>query len=224
MSNPFGNVDENATPIAGEESGLNRRRLLDAAVGGFALVASGLLVPGRLVEETEAADHPVRGIQRRKEQRRKRVRHEKRRRRTQGANNGSRAPGAIIDGIRWGLYSEAGAFEVEFWDSRNHYESRHVQNFEFVELRTNDTVGILWINKRYFFWAENIFGPLWVEIGYGGEWSTTRGWLDGTTVFSGYLKEYRLAPDMIVDGFKFTVERVPDDDDYKKPSLTIRKQ
>jgi hypothetical protein len=54
----------------------SRRWLLGAAAGSFALAASGLVLPIWLVEEAEAAEYPVRRIQRRKDQRRKKRRNE----------------------------------------------------------------------------------------------------------------------------------------------------
>jgi hypothetical protein len=224
---------------AGERAGeaqtaWSRRAVLGAAGGGFALARSGLLLPAWLGAEAEAANDPVRHIQHRKDRRRIKQRHKKHQgrhhRRTHGNHKANRSPGALIDGIRWGYYSEAGVFDVEFWVRTNAghgwglKDSQRVPNEHFVELRTTDVIGILWINHRYFLRAENVFGAVHVRLGYGGNFGST-GWVDGTTVVDDYvLPEYQNAPDMVVDGFKFTVGRAADDDDYKKPSLSIRKQ
>jgi hypothetical protein len=215
-----GHTDEARNPT--------RRALLGAA-GGFALAASGLLLPGRLVEDAEADSNPVRRLQQRKNQRRKKARnrkHSRNRRRTHGKKRGF----ALIDGIRWGYYSEAGPFDVQFWARANAgrswgiISSQHIPNDNFVELKTTDVIGILWINERYFLRAENFLGAVHLTLGHGGTFTNNHGWENGTDFIRDYdLKVRALAPDMIVDGFKFTVERLEDDDDYKKLSLSIRK-
>ena len=83
----------------------------------------------------------------------------------------------------------------------------------------------LWINGRYYFEGFNRFGTLVVSSGYSGS-INSNGWKDGTTVVSEYAlpRDGSHAPDMVVDGFRFSVESYGEDDDYNKPSLTIRKQ
>ncbi len=210
-------------------AGDRRRLLLGGAASGLALAANGLFLPERLANEVEADNHPVRGIQKRKAQRRRKARNKKHKRRQRNKKNHGNGF-AIIDGIRWGYYSEAGPFDVQFWGRTNAgrswgiIESKQIPNESFVELRTTDVVGILWINDRYFLRAENYLGALHLTIGHGGTFTSNHGWENGTHVLTDYsLPEGKLAPDMIVDGFKFTVERIPDDSDFKKPSLTIRR-
>jgi hypothetical protein len=216
---------------------LSRRHLLGAAAGGFALATSGLLVPEWLVDEAEAGEHPVRRIQGRKEQQRQKRHHRRENRRQlqrrQDDQKGNHAPGAFIDGIRWGIYSPpgTGAFDIEFWaidptlDVWVRAASRHVQGEFFVELRTTNTIGVLWINRRYYFDGTNSFGTLKVSCGYGGSIGGF-GWSNGTTVVDDFaLPRYgSQAPDMVVDGFKFSVSSNGEDDDFKKPSLDIRRQ
>lgn len=209
---------------------LDRRNLLLGGVAtGLALAANGLFLPADLANQAEADNHPVRGIQKRKARRRQKARSQKHKRRK--SNRKDHGDGfAFIDGIRWGYYSEAGPFNVQFWGRINAgrawgiIESKQIANDTFVELRTTDVVGILWINDRYFLRAENVLGALHLTMGYGGTFTSNHGWENGTHVLTDYsLPENKLAPDMNVDGFKFTVERIEDDSDYKKPSLTIRK-
>lgn len=86
-----------------EELPVLSRRTLFGATGGFALAASGLLLPDWLVEEAEAADkHPVRGVQQRKEQRRKKQRNERDRRRKahRRRDDSTKPPGLGPKGIR----------------------------------------------------------------------------------------------------------------------------
>lgn len=207
-----------------------RRLLLGGVASGMALAANGLVLPAWLADEAEAAGHPVGNVQRRKSTRRRKARARKHHhhRRKNRKNHGNKF--AIIDGIRWGYYSEAGPFNVQFWGRTNAgrawgiIDQKQIPNDEFVELRTTDVVGILWINDRFFLRAENFLGALHLTIGYGGTFTNNHGWENGTRVLSDYsLPEGKLAPDMVVDGFRFTVERIDDDADFKKPSLTIRK-
>ena len=93
--------------------------MLGAAAGGFALAASGLLLPAWLVEEAAADNHPVRGVQDRKQQRRDKRRHElehnrrvKRRQRQQGA---TKAPGAFIKGVRMKVVANYGPLKIKWW-------------------------------------------------------------------------------------------------------------
>jgi hypothetical protein len=75
-------------------SAWNRRMLLGAVAGGFALTASGLLLPERLVDAAKLDHHPVRRIQKRQDQRREKRRNrlERRRHHQQRKQNG-RPPG-----------------------------------------------------------------------------------------------------------------------------------
>ena len=72
--------DDEAEHILAERHALSRRALIGAA-GGFALVTSGLLVPDWLIEEAEANNLPVRHMQQRKEQKRRKRGHDRRKRR-----------------------------------------------------------------------------------------------------------------------------------------------
>lgn len=208
-----------------------RRLLLSGAAGGLALAANGLILPGWLTDQAAADNHPVRGIQKRKANHRRKARNRKRRNHRQRSTRNNHGNGfAIIDGIRWGYYSEAGPFNVQFWGRTNAGRSwgildqKQIPNESFVELRTTDVIGILWINDRYFLRAENFLGALHLTIGYGGTFTSNHGWENGTRILSDYsLAEGNLAPAMVVDGFEFTVERISDDSDFKKPSLTIRR-
>lgn len=213
--------------------GGSRRLLLGGSAGGLVLAARGLFLPDWL-DVTAAREGALGGAKGGRHGKNHRGRHRKRThgdKKEKGKHN--RQPGALIDGIRWGYYSEAGPFDVEFWvramgefnpDAWRKQDARQVPNEQFVELRTWDIFGILWINQRYYFEAQNRFGNMSLVMGYGGFFTAKKGWDNGTaTVFDALLAEGQLAPDMVVDGFRFTVERVADDADYKKPSLTIRK-
>ena len=142
--------DEDSVDLHSPSHAFIRRHLLGAAARGFAL-ATSVMLPAWLVEEAEAGNHPVRGVQQRKEQRRAKARHQKHRDRHRRHNHGdqqeNRAPGAVIDGIRWRFYTEAGAFDVELWDNDgwgwSRRDSQRVENEHFVELRTKVLRGAL---------------------------------------------------------------------------------
>lgn len=61
----------------------SRRLLLGAAAGGLAMTASGLWLPPRLVEDAEAADHPVGNVQNRRLRKRGKRRRQVKQRRDQ---------------------------------------------------------------------------------------------------------------------------------------------
>lgn len=75
-----------------EASNAGSRRTLLGAASGFALAASGLLMPEWLVEETEAAKHPAHRVQGRNERRHKHNRNRRNRKRHKD-NHDKPAPG-----------------------------------------------------------------------------------------------------------------------------------
>ena len=98
-------VHEPDSPAAG-----SRRSLLGAFTGCFALAASGLFLAEELVEEVEAAQHPVQRVQRREEQRRsnrRRQAHHRHKRRhhdkgkPRGGSFGSRGIEFRVEGARF---------------------------------------------------------------------------------------------------------------------------
>jgi hypothetical protein len=208
----------------------NRRHLLGAAASGFALAASGLLLPERLIEEAaarEGANGGAMGGRHGKDRRGGHHRHTHGDHRDKKGKEGQ-APRAIIRGIRWGVYSPSGSYNVELWDRGDGWsgfslvESQRWTGANFVELRTNrDILGALWINGRYYLQAFNGIGTPTVTLGYGGTIDSS-GWKNGTTVLESYeLRESKLAPPMDVDGIHFQVERLVDDDDFKRFSLSL---
>lgn len=204
-----------------------RRSLLGAA-GGFALAASGLLLPGRLVEEAVADSNPVRRVQQRKNQRRTKARH--RRRRSQGRHNGKNKGKCVvcIRGINWFVNIGSGlSYDVQLWSRAGGGRGwRQVDSqtfgFDSRQFYTNDTFGILWIGQRYYFLATNDFPYPWVKIGYGGHFGSS-GWVDGTLVTDQFtMHEGDFAPNMHIDNLVFKVYRGDDgDDDYKHFNLSI---
>jgi hypothetical protein len=70
--------DGEAREVPTDAIGVHRRRLLETAAGGFALAASGLLLPVQLLEEAEARTKPLRRVQDRTEQRHRKRHHRNR--------------------------------------------------------------------------------------------------------------------------------------------------
>lgn len=222
MDELYEHEDDASGTMTEGASSYNRRGLL-AAAGGFALAASVLLLPRGLdgVEAREGALGGKRGGSHKKH--RRRHRHE----RNHGGQRNHRQPAALFDGINWGYLSSAGAFDIEYWTDRNTkgwviLEKRQVANGHRDAFVTKRTVGILWINRRYFVKAKNYYGALEVTLGHGGSFTSDEGWVGGTRVFDDNVRVGDQA-DMAVDGFKFAVRRSNDDDDYKYPFLDLYK-
>ena len=221
-------MDHGESPVHADEARNATRRALLSAAGGFALAASGLLLPGRLVEDAAADSHPVRRLQQRKNQRRTTSRHQ--RRRSKDHNNGKNKGGCTfcIRGIEWRVNIGSGlSFDVQLWSRAGGGRGWRMvdsQNFGFdsKDFSTNDTFGILWIGQRYYLLATNDFPYPWVKIGYGGHFGSS-GWVDGTLVTDQYtMHEGDFAPNMHVDNLVFKVYRGDDgEDDYKHFNLTI---
>lgn len=107
-------VDADDAHAPGEEQGPaktgtpSRRSLLGAAAGGFALAASGLLLPAWLSDDAEAADHPSGKVQHRAGKRRQRGHHRaKQQRREQDRRSDSPAPqGGRRKNIQFNIHND----------------------------------------------------------------------------------------------------------------------
>ena len=183
------------SPDPREGTTVTRRHLLGAA-GGFALAASGLLVPDWLVAEGEAADkHPVRGVQQRKEQRRRKQRNERGHRhdRHHRRDDGTKPPELGPRGIRLKVVNET---DVTFglcqhWVGtigwyRNAWETLHKQGStmsSFSEDTEELHSGVLFFGgKEAFVWVENpLVGTPNTTYQSGGTFSPF-GYKGGTTI------------------------------------------
>jgi hypothetical protein len=221
-------MDHGELPVHSDEARNSTRRSLLGAAGGFALAASGLLLPNWLAEEAEADGNPVRRIQQRKDQRRRQARHHRRRSKghTKGKNKGKCV--LCIRGIEWRVTIGSGlSCDVQLWSRAGggrgwQLVDSQSYGFDTKEFYTNDTFGILWISQRYYLLATNDFPFPWVKIGYGGHFGSS-GWVDGTLVTDRYtMHEGDFAPTMHVDNLAFQVYRGDDgEDDYKHFNLSI---
>lgn len=92
----------------------SRRALFGAAMTGFALATSGLLLPDWLVAEAEAADHPVRRIQHRADKRRQRKHHRLKQKRTQQRHQqgAADAPGVGLKIFRLSLVNQSDLYTI----------------------------------------------------------------------------------------------------------------
>jgi hypothetical protein len=206
----------------------SRRVLFDAAIGGVALVAGGLLLPDRLVKEAAAVDHPVRRIQDRRERQRPR-----RRRRTHGddkGNNGGKDQNGKFQppngGVQWQTIVPHPAFDVELWAPQSNIwsitESRQVPADRGYASPIIWPEAVLWINHRYFLSARQVDRRMYVALGYGGAIGIDGSyWHGGTEVVP--LRELRLEDyfnvKMTVDNITFTVSRTTVD--YRWVALSI---
>ena len=145
----------------------NRRAMLGAAAG-FALAASGLLLPDWHLEEAEAADqHPVRNVQQRKEQRRKKQRNE-RNRKTHGRRDRDAdkqhgrpdAPQLGPHGIKLTVENQTSSdFKIKYWYGSVGWSSQegNLPSQGTFFTGTEDLhAGIEFLTERLpFVWVEN---------------------------------------------------------------------
>jgi hypothetical protein len=213
--------NDSSTALLHHVAGLNRRSLLGSAAGSFALAASGLLLPDWLIEDAAADNHPVRGIQGRKDQRRNKRRHEHDRRHRQhhkhkGASKQHPRGSKGIYGIEFRLEIEGyRPIKVSFYGTGAEFDWRLVKS-KTLGPAENDTFGgsldpcALWIDGRFWVEATN---PLLdypkLKLGYGGSVSAS-GWTGGRTLFDDQMKEGDSLHPSLIDGFGIEVERLTD--------------
>jgi hypothetical protein len=225
--------DEKAEPH-GPEAMLTRRTLLGAAAGGFALAASGLLLPERLVPDAAADDHPVRRVQGRKDdqrgQRRRRLerRREQDRRHDKDKNNDGQV-GEIYKDIAF-VFEVSGGRSVRvsahnLFPSRGYLTDRWVQqgsdgpyapgSSTRVDLKSRSAA--LWIDKNLWLKAENTLLPwenpvLW--FGYGGSFEPDgeQPFDNGTFVAKSVLNVGNSSYKLERDGYSVQAIRLGDDE------------
>jgi hypothetical protein len=219
-------------------AGLDRRRFLSTAAGGFAFAATGLLLPEQLVEETAADDHPVRRVQGRKDgqrgQRRRRLEHRRAVNRRRDENTDSPPARCLfcVRGISF-LVAVSGQFSIkgdlyvprdrrgrpDFWDLK---ESKSVAPATEGSFSSTSPQAALWLDDRILVDANNwdLFPRL--KIGSGGAfWAGERGWEGGTVLFNDAMTENAMTPAFALDGYAVRVARLEDDDDHKRFSVVI---
>lgn len=229
--------DDDGSPVPAVSAGVPRRRLLEAAAAGFALAASGLLLPTHVVEAAEAAQHPVRWVQSRKERHRT---HQHRHRHHHGHRHHPRnknkhdrrddaEPSGLLLGValflhnlrptavavREWVFTTPGNTEIATWVLKTGWltidgkpPSGPEPFIDFVE----DTLQLaVEINTGHIIWVGNPpLGFPWTTIGTGG-WSTD-GWnARGTTLIDqGFFEgETARAPG-------FVAQRLNDTDTHKR--------
>jgi hypothetical protein len=221
----------------------SRRAVLGAAAGGFALAASGLLLPEWLVEEAEADNHPVRRSQGREERKRQK-RHNQH---TQHHDRDSRRdddkpPGRDLDfkDIKFVVGVLGGQpVKVAFYAGAERrtngdrgpwhlgYELRETKNLapntlEWTTFTTgaHENYGALWMQDRFLAHIENpAVGFVQLKMGYGGTFDKD-GWHGGTTVFNGNIYE-QVQESMTQAEYNFAVYRETDTNDYKAMDVSI---
>lgn len=176
---------------------MDRRRML---VGGFALAASGLVVPALLIAET-AADHPIRGTQRRADKRRDRKHHRlkqkrKRQRRQQSPAGSLRAEPNVL---RLSLVNATDMTDLA--SLRTATGEWNDQNRTQLDIRANSTLGpyetadprvaVSFFNDVYrpFLWLERLNGAV-TTTWHSGGLLTPQGYSGGTT----YVDHLALEP------------------------------
>ena len=228
MSNQHLPGHDNAAIIAtdGVAPGLHRRSLLTAAVSGFALAASGVLLPDWLVEEADAARHPVGTVRHRADRRRQQRHTRKRQRHRGGARNHRRKPHVIFKGIKLTVFNDladplqtypwvtvnyfSGTLD---WQYRGRHDIGHQSSMTFDTEFLHAGVEVIGLSLP-FVWAENPPGGKEnVSVQYGGEMRSF-GYDGGTTA---------------IDHTNLSVGQethvvVPLDRAYRNVALTIRRE
>lgn len=241
--NDFGH-DGKAVPRESDAM-LNRRALLGTAAGGFALAASGLLLPERLVEEAAADDHPVWRIQGRKDgqrgQRKRRLerRRERNRRHNRDKNDDTAAGDQIYKGIAF-IFEVSGGRSARvsahsLLPARGYLTDRWFQSgldgpyapgtskrVDFYE-----TTAALWIDKNLWLKAENTILPwenpvLW--SGYGGSFDPDgeQPFDNGTFVAKSVLGVGNWSYKMERDGYTVQAQRLADDEKGYRKVFTVK--
>jgi hypothetical protein len=236
MSNQHGRDDEDTSPIADVVSGLSRRGLLSAAVGGFALAASGLFLP-ETVEETLARKGAYSGKLggRRKKDRRGR---------DKNRDRGEKKDKPNEDKPRGNIYAlDRIKFNVEVAGSRpvkvDHYyllsthkgtrlalsESRTLAPGSSATLSAGD-LAALWIDNRYWVEAESRFGfgsPATVKMGYNGSIAANPvKWQGGTVAYNEHLDVGQSTIPMVIDGFSTQVTRLANEGEGLYPYAVFK--
>jgi hypothetical protein len=212
----------------------SRRWLLGAAAGGFGLAASGLVLPDWLIEEAEADNHPVRRIQKRKAQRRKKHRtglehrREVQRRQDDGQDKGR--GGVIFDGIWFDVTNYWGTtITVEFWvqatdETFKKEPTITINNGRSDSFLTGEAEAFLWIDHRYLVYAKNPWvGYVYSEMAKGGSVGP-RGWTrgsDGNIVTSGEVPPVTGGLSMHVEGHHIKLTRNTDEPKHKRLGVIV---
>jgi hypothetical protein len=224
--------------------GGSRRSLLSGAASGFALAASGLLLPEWLAEEAAADNHPVRGVQDRKQHKRDKRRHKREHNRQlknrQRGGKGSRG-GILPDGVKVTVVNRFDTSNIPgqnrnisftYWHGTVGWVSDSVTRVVNAgggteTLETNDLhAGILFAGG-IFAWVESPVGftPN-TTLQYGGT-MTTFGYYGGTIAFDhtplSVGQETRVDLPFGDVTAAFTVRRNPDAPDFKVFTISISK-
>jgi hypothetical protein len=237
---------ENQKSVAGSapeaRPALSRRVVLSGAASAFALAASGLLLPERLVE---AADHPARRLQQRKEQRRGKQRHALERRREQRRDRRKRGrhenENGNKDELDQGFYKNI-KFNVEVSGGRSVF----VKLYQYDLLGWEDPgdpslqgtfapgashtfpadwhIAALRIDNNLWIKADNTGLPwenprLW--LGYGGSFGRGDGFGTGTSLILSVLNVGGVSGNLERDGYSVQATRQADDNFNKVFNVKI---
>ncbi len=218
---------------------LGRRILIGGTARGFALAASGLVLPEWLVEEAAAADnHPVRRVQNRKDGQRGRRRRRLERRRLERRREQNRrhhkdkdtpAGDQVYKGIAF-VFEVSGGRSVRvsthfLGSARGFLTDRWYQTGPDGPYAPGSSTRVdlferraaLWIDKNLWLKAENTLLPwenpvLW--FGYGGSFDLdgTQPFDNGTFVAMAKLSVGSWSNKLERDGYAIQAQRLGDDD------------
>jgi hypothetical protein len=175
-----------------EASADRNRRILLGAAGGFALATSGLLLPAWLIEDTAAAEQPVRRVQHRAAKRRQRRHHRLRQKRRLQRRRQRRNPGLIshlTDLLYLELPNNTG-MPVLPWHGDSYLMEWHTGGGDTVGLSTEfelsrlgaDAAGLEFLGfpeRRPFVSVDSSGGASNVNLYYGGAMSAA-GYVGGS--------------------------------------------
>jgi hypothetical protein len=188
-------------PVHPLRAATSRRQWLRLA-SGLLVAASGLVVPaGR--DDAAAAQQP------------------QRRSHGRGAHLG-------LKDIAFHVVNDLNeTVELDFWGKMNGqwiaypYGFPHAHSTETYSKKNRDNAAIVPF-YRYYIQANNPYlGPPWVTLAWGGVMGK-QGWSGGTTVVSEKPLSENDSTEMTIEGYRFSVQRTADDDDYK--NFTVRIQ
>lgn len=233
-SNAQGEEWDNAAEDGREIPIAHSRRNVVAAAGSLALAASGLFLPGWLVE-AEAREGALGGDKGGRRGKNHRGRHKRRTHGHKKDNHKGQDKGRGGDPFKFlpvkFLVNVDGAFPIktdyyvppynpgrkDFWKLQESKSLAPSVQGTFAASAINTA---LWLEDRILVSADARYPT--VKIGSGGAfWAGEQGWQGGRVLFEDGLVEQASSPVFSTGGYVIEVTRLDNDDDYKRLNVKV---
>jgi hypothetical protein len=225
--------DEGASATLEIPSGLSRRGLLQAAAGGMALAASGLLLSARL-EDVAARPGAAGGALGGRHGKNRRGRDKSRQQagnwkppRGGGSGRGSASPSPPGIAIAVDYEVEEGSTHTEFWTVRTgtwvREQSFSIAPGDHASFQTKWPEAAAWLADRFFVGVNTRSDLPTVTLGHGGSFGS-KGWIGGTIVVDSVPLEWsQKTPAMELEDTLIQVSHTLDKDNIAQFVLTFEK-